>query len=545
MAFWDEVKTLSTRALGAAGGVVNDWAKGNLSKAETEGQEATPKGKEADSAESNPVPTQPAKQDPKSLFWDPFAVIEQLGYKDRPTLLSYATLKAMVYRCPIVHAIINTRVQQVAAFAQPQHDRYQMGYRIKLRESDKQASKAELAWITQAESLIQRTGVTNNPRGRADFETFLRKVTWDSLVYDQMTFEVVPDRRGVPCEWYPVDAASIRLADSASTYIDEDENKITRYVQIYDGVVIAEYNQEELCFGVRNPRTDLRLFGYGVSELEMLISTVTSILWAMEYNQRFFSQGAAAKGILNFKGVVPETQLNAFRRHWYQTCASVSSAWKTPITNAEDLQWISLQQSNRDMEFSAYFDWLIKVASAIYVMDPTEINFKYGNTGARGGLQEANNKEKITESKERGLRPLLRFLERCINQFIIWPMNENFEFDFVGLDALTRDEIADLNQKRVKTFLTVDELRAEDDLEPLPDGKGEIILDPTWLQWAQLKEGGGMEGMPGEEGEGEEGEEDFEALLDRQGEDTGEENNRAKKEQIEKSLSSRKWVITL
>jgi len=551
MAFWEEMKTLSLRTLGAAGGVMNDWAKGSLSKAETEGPESTPKGSQADSAESNPVPDKPTDKDPKSLFWDPFAIVEQLGYKDRPSFLTYGTLKSMVYRCPVVHAIINTRVKQVAAFAQPQHDRYQLGYRIKLRESDKEPSKAEKDWIAQSETLIQRTGVTDNPRGRADFETFLNKLVWDSLVYDQMCFEVVPDQRGVPCEWYPVDAATIRLADSASTYIDEDENAITRYVQIYDGMVIAEYNQEELCFGVRNPRTDIRLFGYGVSELEMLITTVTSILWGLEYNQRFFSQGSAVKGILNFKGAIPENQLQAFRRHWYMMASGVENSFRTPITNAEELQWINMQQSNRDMEFSAYFDFLIKIAAAIFVMDPTEINFKYGNTGQRGGLQEASNKEKITESKERGLRPLLRFLERCINQHIIWPINENFEFDFVGLDALTRDEIATLNQKRVKTFLTVDELRAEDDLPPLPDGKGEIILDPTWLQWAQLKEGGGM-GMPGEggdmgegepgEGEGDE-EMDFETLLAQMDEDEGKEG-KEKKEKVEKSLT-RLWEVTL
>lgn len=530
-------------------GLVHSWT-GQLLKAETEGPEATPGGSQADSAKSNPVPTEQAQGDPKSLFWDPFAIIEQLGYKDRPSVLTYGTLKAMVYRQPVIQAVVNTRVQQVAAFAQPQHDRYQLGFRLKVREQAKEPTKAERDWIMQMESLIQRTGVTKHPRGRNDFETFLRKVTWDSLVYDQMCFEVVPNRKGTPAEWYAVDAATIRIADSASTFVDEDATKVIRYTQIYDGMVIAEYTQDELCFGVRNPRTDIRLFGYGVSELEMLINVVTSLLWAFEYNQKTFSQGSAAKGIINFKGTVPEKQLQAFRRHWYQLISGIENSWKTPITAADELQWINLQQSNRDMEYNAYMDFLIKVACSMYSMDPLEVNFKYGNSGQKSGLQEASNKEKITESKERGLRPLLRFLERCINQYIIWPINENFEFDFVGLDALTRDEIANLNQKRVKTFLTVDELRAEDDLPPLPDGKGEVILDPTWLQYAQMKEGAAMQEGGGDmgdmgEGEPEEGEEgdqkkkqiDFAQLLAEMDEEEGED------EEAEKSL--RKWVVNL
>jgi len=504
-----------------------------------EGPTRTPGGSQQDSAANAPVPTEPASEDPKSLFWDPFAIVEQLGYKERPSSITYGTLKAIVWKTPVIQAIIQTRVNQVAAFSTPQHDRYQLGYRLKLRESDKEPSKQDKIWMNQAESLMMRTGVTENPRGRDTFETFLRKITWDSLVYDQMAFEIVPSRDGVPAEWYAVDAATMRLADSASTYLNEDDDKAVRYVQIYDGMIISEYNQDELCFGVRNPRTDIRLYGYGVSELEMLVNCVTSLLWAWEYNQKFFSQGSAAKGVLNFKGAVPEKQLKSFRRHWYQMLAGVENAWRTPITNADELQWINMQNTNRDMEYNAWMDFLIKVACSMYSMDPVEVNFKYGNTGQKGGLTEASNKEKITESKERGLRPLLRFVEGAINRHIIWPMNENFEFTFVGLDAKTQDDVANLNQKRVKTMMTVDELRAEDDLPPLPDGKGEVILDPTWLQFSTGKdqaEAGMVPGMEGQEfgggeggGEGDDedkqfGDIDFEALL--ADEDEDEEDNK-------------------
>lgn len=580
MGLWDDARNLGLAALGTVGGVVNEWAGSALRKADTESQESGPGGSQQDSAKSNPVPTKPAADDPKSLFWDPFAIIEQLGYKDRPSQITYGTLRAIAWKNPILQAVIQTRVQQVASFCMPQHDRYQLGFRIKLRESDKEPTKKEREWMKQMETVFTRTGVTDNPRGRQNFETFLRKLAWDSLVFDQMCYEIVPNRKGEPAEWYAVDASTIRLADSASTFIDEDETKAVRTVQVYDGVVINEYTQDELVFGVRNPRTDIRLYGYGVSELEMLVPCVTSLLYAWEYNQRFFSQGSAAKGIINFKGVVPENQLQQFRRHWYQMISGVENAWKTPITNSDELQYINLQQSSRDMEYNAWMDFLIKVACSMYQMDPLEVNFKYGNAGQKSGLQEASNKEKITESKERGLRPLLRFIANSINTNILWPINENFEFAFVGLDAKTQDELADLNSKRVKTMMTVDEIRAEDDLPPLPDGKGEVILEPTWLQWAQIKEGGmegggfgeeggdmgegeadnegggdqGEEGPPNEGGGGEENEgPDFEGMLAKYGAKPGkpgeaakpaQRGEGAKNENTEKSLS-RKWVVNL
>ena len=313
-------------------------------------------------------------------------------------------------------------------------------------------------------------------------------------------FEVIPNRKGTPARWLAVDGSTIRLADMASTYNKKDPDQTIRYVQIYDGIVIAEYTAEELCFGIRNPRTDIRLHGYGVSEVESLVKTVTAMLYGWEYNVAAFRNASILPGILNFKGSIPDKQLKAFRRHWYLSLSGISNAFKTPITNADEMQWLKLKDNNRDMEYSAWYDFLIKVACSGYTIDPVEVNFKYGNTGQKSGLGETDNKEKITESKERGLRPLLSFTAGCMNSHIIQPMNEDFEFAFVGLDAKTRDDVADINKKLVSTTRTIDELRAEDDLEPLPDGLGEIILETNFMQWAQQKAQEKMQAEQAEQG---------------------------------------------
>jgi hypothetical protein len=511
MGIRDRLADLGVAALGAAGGALAGFAKAYpAGKYDVdEGPETSPGGTDEDTAESHPVPQDNSPDDPKALFWDPFSIISAMGYKERPSQISYATLRAMVWRMPIVQAIIQTRINQVASFSKPQRDRYGLGFRIQTRDPRKQPSKAEVRWIEQMSALIQRTGVTESPRGRDTFEKLLRKVIWDSYVYDQLAIEIVPDKKGRPCEWYAVDAATIRLADTARNYVPDDDLKTIRQVQVYDGMIVAEYALGELAFGVRNPRSDLRAYGYGVSELEMLVSTITALLWGFEYNMMAFRQGSVHKGLLNFKGTIPDKQMKQFRRFWYQMLSGIENAWKTPITNADDVQWVPMHTTNRDMEYNAWIDFQIKVACSMYQIDPVEVNFKYGNVGQKSGLTEASNKEKITESKERGLRPMLRFLADIINQFIIWPINESFEFEFVGLDARSPEQAADLAIKQVKAIKTVDEIRAEDDLPPLPDGKGEVILDPTWLQFSQAKEAaaqpqgpGGPGGPPGGPGGG-------------------------------------------
>jgi hypothetical protein len=437
----------------------------------------------ADQAEPTRIEMPPmgdGVSDPKALYWDPFALIEQLGFRDRPSSVTYATLNAMVWRMPIIQAIIQTRVNQVAAFCTPQNHKFETGFRIKMRDREASPTKADKKFAKQMERMLLQCGAMNHdPRGRTTLEGFMRRLVRDSMVYDQMCFEVVPGRDGRPAEWYAVDASTIRLANTDKLFPDDDVSRV-HTVQVYDNVTIAEFTREEMAFEVRNPRTDIRGYGYGTSELEMLVSTVTAILWAWQYNQNAFAQGSLQKGVLNIVGSIPEKQLKAFRRLWYQQVSGVENAWRTPITNAEKLEWINMQNSSKDMEFSAWMDFLIKVACSVFQMDPIEVNFKYGTSGQKA-MMESGNKSKLVESKDKGLKPLLRFMSRAIDKHLIWPINPEFTFEFVGLEAQTPKEMADMYTQRVRTMYMIDELRAEQDLPPLPDGLGQVILDANWM----------------------------------------------------------------
>lgn len=479
------IVTGALRGAGAALGAFVD-AIDPVSKASgpNEGAERAPGGSQADNATNAPMPTDKAVDPPQSLMFDPFTVLEQIGYKDKPSQITYGTLRAIVQRSPVIAAVMNARINQVASFSVPQQNRHDLGFRIGMRNPLDKPSPADRKFIDAAKVYFQRTGVTDNPRGRDKLETYVRKVARDMLMFDQNCTEIVPNRAGQPAEFYAVDASSIRLADTARLYMDEDVDDAVRYVQVYDNAIIAQYTQEEMCFGIRNPQTDMRLYGYGTSELEWLMNAITSLLFAWEYNQKFFSQGSAAKGIINIKGTIPDKQLNAFKRHWYAMVSGIENAWKTPILSAgqdSEVQWINMQSSNRDMEFNAWMDFLIKVCCAAYLMDPSEINFKYGNTGQSSTMSEESNRDKLADSRERGLRPILRHIADNFNQFVLWPINEAFVFEFVGLDSMTRQDMAKFNESRVKTTRTIDELRAEEDLPPLPDGQGAIILDPTFI----------------------------------------------------------------
>ena len=80
---------------------------------------------------------QKADNDPKSIFFDPYSIVEQFGYKDRPSSITYATLWNIFCKLPIVQAIVFLRMNQVAAFATPQQDKFSLGFRVVLKDKDK------------------------------------------------------------------------------------------------------------------------------------------------------------------------------------------------------------------------------------------------------------------------------------------------------------------------------------------------------------------------------------------------------------------------
>ena len=275
------------------------------------------------------LPGTAPERGPKSLTWDPMSLVYSLGYKDRRSNLTYDMLRQMVGSLSILSAIVNTRVNQVSTFTSPYRRTRNIGFEIKHKDRDHKLSKSEKRFIVELESFISECGKPEknkySKKPRDNFEQFTRKVIRDRMTYDQLTFEIVPDRKGGPFEFVAVDASTIRLAadPSADNYRDKSQEKKelkeflenyagsslaypvvqdpgkrgkASYVQVWQGSIVRAYDYHQLAFCISNPRTEIRANGYGYAETEQLVNVITSQLWAEEYNRNFFKQGAAPKG---------------------------------------------------------------------------------------------------------------------------------------------------------------------------------------------------------------------------------------------------------
>jgi hypothetical protein len=259
----------------------------------------------------------------KSIMVDPLDVASSFGYKDKPFQLSYDMLRAMA-KTHIVHAIIKTRKSQVTQYCEPVSDRYSTGFTIEKRNRWRSTQKDKQLSAQEQKKADAITDFILNCGDGSDFEadtldTFVSKLMGDSLELDQATAEIRRDRIGRPISYFATDGATYRRA-----IFDENEQvelvngKKPSYVQIYQSKIHNYFYAHELLFGIRNPSTDIRTFGYGKSELEDMIDLITNLLNADQYNGSFFKVGSMPQGILTYNGNINQNTLNQFRQEWQQ-----------------------------------------------------------------------------------------------------------------------------------------------------------------------------------------------------------------------------------
>lgn len=482
------------------------------------------------------LPNADARRGPQTWFHDPLSLQYSIGYKDRRFSITYDTLKRISGQLSIISAIVNTRCSQVAAFSQPYRWTKSLGFTIRHKDPEHVTTPAELKFIKELEDFVMRCGRAEpNPYSRVkrdDFEGWLRKVVRDSLIYDQLTSEIIYDNVGLPYEWYATDAATVRIAADDryvgvnsswhdrhgfvpsmpnrfggmwhnQEYGQRAEDPVS-YVQVINGQIENAYSDRSLIFGVRNPRTDIYIQGYGWSELEQLVTIVTSHLFAEQYNQNKFTNGSIPRGLLNLKGDnFDQEQLEGFKRQWLSQAQGVENAHRVPVFQSEGLEWVDLDKSNAEMEFSKWMEYLIRISSAVYLIDPSEINFDLGSATHSAPMFESSQEWKIKASRDKGLKPLLKFLAKTINENIIDRLDDHFMLEFVGLDELSEQEKHEMLVEQISSYMTLNEARRTLDLPDLPGG--DVPMNPAYFNALEVQglaqggegEGGGSAGPSG------------------------------------------------
>lgn len=439
-----------------------------------------------------------SNQSTKSILVDPHTLSASTGYRETPQRVSYDSLRGMS-RIPIIRAIIETRKDQVAAFCNYTEDEYETGFKIQkkqLRKNQEQVENTpeEDRIIENIAHFILNCGNSQDKWYADTFDTFVRKIVDDSLSIDQAVFEIVPNKKGNPSQFLAVDSTTYRIADTYNAPITKENQHIAidrclpAYVQLIDGQIAESFYPWELCFGVRNPQTSIYKFGYGRSELEDLMQTVIALLNADQYNGNFFKVGSNPRGIIKYSGNINSTTLQDLRENWNTQVAGVNNMHKTPVINADKVDWINTHQSNRDMEYSHYQEFLIKITCAVYKIDPSEVGFNMSGSMGQQPMFESNNESRLKYSKDKGLKPLLKQIQFWLNKYVVSRLNSDYEMVFVGIDGGSRDSELDIDIKELNSFTTLNEIRKKRNMPPLENG--DIPLNSTYTNYLNsIKQG--------------------------------------------------------
>lgn len=419
--------------------------------------------------------------DIKSILWNPSEIgFTGKGYRDPNNGVTFNTLNRMgdIF---IIKAVINTRIEQVQNFLKYSNDDQKPGYKIRYKQTpgveadvntNKEMSKEDMRKVEYIVKFLEDGGENDKWECEDNFQEFTRKVLNDSLRLDQLCFEVVRARNFEVKKYRAVDGALIRQLDTNDPRYSQMFEQfrwhgyLPRYAMVWDGQIIRHpvtneyvaFYPWELGYGIRNKTSNVLRNGYGCSELETLMEIVTWVLWGMQYNGNFFKQGSQPKGFINVKNQnIDGGTLNEFRQEWKQTMSTVYNSHKIPVIQGIDLEWIDLQQTNRDMEFTEWIKFLMVLVCAVYRMDPSELGFQFQDA-ARVWGQEGQ-RERLDHSKQKGLTPLLIFYQNILNKYIISEIDDRLELVFTGIEIEDESTQVDLDKKKSEAgFVSLEDM---------------------------------------------------------------------------------------
>jgi hypothetical protein len=268
------------------------------------------------------------------------------------------------------------------------------------------------------------------------------------------------------------------------------------------GGIIAAFRETDLIYDLGNELNDIRVYKQGLSVTERANIAIVAFINSLSYNSSGLTRGAIPKIAIAMgkeSSYTPE-ELEDAQDEWAANFQSVDGQWNIPLLNS-DAKILNLMNNNRDMEYQKFLEFTGALTCSVMGVDSSELGLRLNQ--AQSVLSENQDAKQIF-SKNRGLKELLGDFAFAVNRFLDvsgFPFAKNWKFHFNGLQTEDKGFEADLRKKAVETDTTINESRALRDEPPLEHG--DIILNPSYIQYITQKEQAAAMADQGAEMEGE------------------------------------------
>lgn len=453
----------------------------------------------------------------QSSFFDPYRAADNvygnLRTADRRLNreVNCQTLRRVSKKAWIINLCITNVQKKIRPFLKPSTNRNLRGFVIHKKGEDVvKAAGRKSKQREIIESFLQNTGFDKSS-DRDNFTRFCTKIVRDALEIDQVATEIGFTKIGKPCAFYAVDGATIEKV------LPDQENPYNiKFVQLIDSIPQAYYPEGSLIFDYQNPRSDIYYSFYGYSYVEQAIDLITSAINTFTYNAGFFTENKLPRGMLLIDGNASQETVELMEDYIADIMSgTAASQWRVPIipagngkgAEANQIKWVSLTGTNKEMEFQGWLDFLTSGIVSLFGCSMEELGL---HSSKSQPVFERNTAPEIEASKSLVLGDMLSFLQQYINK-ILEKVFPEYELEFVGYERDDPKQVLDLTKGELETYKTLNEVRKEKGLPPLEaKWADECPANAQFVQMYQGAQGGG--GMEDAEG-------DFDGMGDDEGAD--------------------------
>lgn len=472
------------------------------------------------------------KSAPQAYFFAPdWTHTSGKPYKDQRTSVPDSVLRKVSY-VHIIDLIITTKINQILNFLKFTTDEQSIGFTVRKKLSrfeDKyqaKLTKQDESEIDRIVDFIENSGEWGKWDIKDDMQKFISKVVRDSFTFNRSCFEKEWTFGDKLKRYTVIDPQTVRLLETIDPHFEARNSQynfvkkngyLPRYCQIWNGQIAENpltreqivWYPWELGYEVRRDSSDIWTNGYPVGEIEILTNIVTWILNGLQFNGNFFKNGSNQDVILNIKNGDGGGQqiMNQLRQLWTQSMVGVENSHKMPVVEGLDMEVIKLKEgSNKDMEFQLWNEFLIVLTCGVFTIDPSELGFHFKQQSDQFG--QKGEKERLDHSFNKGLKPILVWLQKLINKHFVSELNDKYEFVWCGVDLDDETQQLDNDKKKIDMGAISQEDVFQKYSHRKFDPKKDTILNSVYQQAQQAKMygGEGMNDMVDEEtGEPEEG----------------------------------------
>jgi hypothetical protein len=245
------------------------------------------------------------------------------------------------------------------------------------------------------------------------------------------------------------------------------------FVQMIDGMIVNAYTDKEISVHITNPSDRLNRWGYGTSRLEMSLDVTTVLLFAWNYNREMFKTNYPEQ-VLTVAGDYDKEGLAAFKQQILGEAGGVGNNWRLPVIPAGDpnmfkIESIKLRDTPKDMLFDTLIRLLLMVKCSAYGAHASILNLGIDSGQSGGSMFGHDNSYEIESSDERWLKPSIQDNCEWLTDAIIKPRYDDLKLVVVNLEPENEKEAIDIRGARVSKYLTRNEARMEEDMEPIGD----------------------------------------------------------------------------